>query len=83
MNLNLSNSSQLLTSLGISVLSASTLSILFSKECPFVCENTNNNTNTTNNNVVCPVSYLTRTGLVLGVLTVGAGSTLNCVNLLR
>ena len=81
MNLNLSNSSQLLTSLGISVLSASTLSILFSKECPFVCENTN--TNTTSNNVVCPVSYLTRTGLVLGVLTVGTGSTLNCVNLLR
>lgn len=81
MNLNLSNSSQLLTSLGISVLSASTLSILFSKECPFVCENTNNNI--TSNNVVCPVSYLTRTGLVLGVLTVGTGSTLNCVNLLR
>ena len=79
MNLNLSNSSQLLTSLGVSVLSASTLSILFSKECPFVCENKN----TTNNNVVCPVSYLTRTGLVLGVLTVGTGSTLNCVNLLR
>jgi len=79
MNLNLSNSSQLLTSLGVSVLSASTLSILFSKDCPFVCENTN----TTSNNVVCPVSYLTRTGLVLGVLTVGTGSTLNCVNLLR
>lgn len=90
-NLSLGNTSDVLTSLGVSMLGASTLSLLSQNNCPFVCSSTRQNcggnvTNTTttcNYTVSCPVGSLTKTGIVIGITSLTLGSSLNLVSLLR
>ena len=90
-NLSLGNTSDILTSLGVSMLGASALSLLSQNNCPFVCSSTSKNsggnitniTTTCNYNVSCPVGSLTKTAVVLGITSVTLGSSLNVVSLLR
>lgn len=94
LSLNLENAGVVLGLTGVSLLSASSTSLVLRSTCPLLGVNrllnnevTENTTNTTTNSQLstreCPVSLLTRSGLVLGLVSLGTGSALRVVSLFQ
>lgn len=82
LGLSLENSGSVLGLTGLTLLSASSLSVLMRSSCilpqSMICEK--NDSEVQNG---CPINLLTRSGLILGVASVGTGSALRLVSLLR
>lgn len=92
LNINLDSSSEVLTTLGVTMVGASTLSFLLSNSCPFVCSSQSGATNgpscgencTTNKcDVRCPIGKGTRATLLVGISSFTIGNSLNLLSLLR
>ena len=77
----LDNSGDLLSTLGVSLLSFASLSLLLNNSCPFVIHTENENEN--ERQKVCPLNSATRGGFLLGAASVGLGSTLQLASQLR
>ena len=75
----LDNSGDLLSTLGVSLLSFASLSLLLNNTCPFVIHTENEN----ERQKVCPLNSVTRGGFLLGAASVGLGSTLQLASQLR
>lgn len=79
----LDNSGDLLSTLGVSILSFASLSLLLNNTCPFVIHTENENENEIERQKVCPLNSVTRGGFLLGAASVGLGSTLQLASQLR
>jgi len=87
LGLNLETTGVALGLTGVSLLSASSTSLVLRSSCPLLGHSSQSTVNMTNTTTTeqkqCPLSLLTRTGLVLGLVTLGTGSALRVVSLFR
>lgn len=67
---------------GVSVLSASSVCMLMSSSC-LLPSNLVLTVNSASENRTCPLSLVTRTGLVAGLAAIGTGSSLRVLSLLN